>query len=142
MAIARGRQPGNILKILDGQDIGTRFDPQPRNENARKRWIAYGLLPMGDLTLDNGAVRAICRGGKSLLAAGIVRVEGEFSASESVRLRDATGREIARGIVNYSSAEIDRVKGQHSDRIAELLGYTGAETIVHRDNLVVLLPSA
>jgi glutamate 5-kinase len=59
-----------------------------------------------------------------------------------VRLRDATGREIARGIVNYSSAEIDRVKGQHSDRIAELLGYTGAETIVHRDNLVVLLPSA
>jgi glutamate 5-kinase len=141
MAITQGRQPGNILKILDGEAIGTRFEPQQRNENARKRWIAYGLLPMGNLSLDRGAVRAICEGGKSLLAAGITKVEGEFSASESVRLCDADGREIARGIVNYSSAEIDRVKGQHSDRLVDLLGYTGADTIVHRDNLVVLVPS-
>lgn len=141
MAIARGCDPGNILKILNGEAIGTRFEPQTRSENARKRWIAYGLAPMGTIHVDSGAARAICQGGKSLLAAGITRVEGDFSASDSVRLLDPNEREIAKGIVNYSSGEIDRVKGHHSDRIADLLGYMDAETIIHRDNLVVLVPS-
>jgi glutamate 5-kinase len=69
-------------------------------------------------------------------------VEGEFSASESVQLCDQEGQELARGIVNYSSEEIDRVKGQHSERIASLLGYMAAETIIHRDNLVILSASS
>jgi glutamate 5-kinase len=138
MAITHGRQPENIEKILHGEPIGTQFEPQQRSENARKRWIAYGLLPMGKLYLDRGAVRAICQSGKSLLPAGITRVEGEFSASESVQLCDADGKEIARGIVNYSSTEIEQIKGHHSDNISTLLGYVGAETVVHRDNLVVL----
>jgi glutamate 5-kinase len=142
MAITRGGQPSNILKIMAGEAIGTRFEAQKRSDNARKRWIAYGLMPMGKIYLDAGAIQAICQGGKSLLAAGITKVAGEFSASESVQLCDQEGRELARGIVNYSSEEIDRVKGQHSERIASLLGYMAAETIIHRDNLVILSASS
>ena len=136
--ITHGKQPQNIDKILQGEAIGTQFQALSRTDNARKRWIAYGLLPRGKLYLDGGAVTAICQGGKSLLAAGIIRVEGEFAASDAVQLCDAEGREIARGLVNYNSTEIERIKGKHSHEIPRLLGYVGVETIVHRDNLVVL----
>ncbi|WP_013323655.1 glutamate 5-kinase [Gloeothece verrucosa] len=137
MVITSGTQPKNIVKILAGESIGTQFIPQPRIENARKRWIAYGLLPMGKLFLDAGAVKAICQGGKSLLPAGITQVEGEFLDSEAVLLCDQQGKEIARGLVNYSSAEIEKIKGYHSDKIPLLLGYVGEETVIHRDNLVI-----
>ena len=135
--ITKGKQPDNMLKILQGEPLGTQFEPQPRTENARKRWIAYGLLPLGKLYLDSGAVKAICQRGKSLLAAGITCVEGDFPASEAVELCDDSGKEIARGIVNYNSGEIAKIKGQHSGNIAKILGYVGAETVVHRDNLVL-----
>ncbi|ACK70588.1 glutamate 5-kinase [Gloeothece citriformis PCC 7424] len=137
MVITHGRQPQNILKILEGEAIGTQFEPQPRTENARKRWIAYGLMPMGKLYLDEGAVKAICQGGKSLLPAGIVRVEGDFVDSEAVLLCDGEGKEVARGLVNYKSTEIDKIKGYRSAQIALLLGYMGEETVIHRDNLVI-----
>jgi glutamate 5-kinase len=137
-AIAQGKQPTNILKIIQGEAIGTQFEPQPRAESARKRWIAYGLLPMGKLYLDSGALMAICQKGKSLLAAGITRVEGEFIASEAVQLCDREGKEIARGIVNYNSTEIEQIKGNHSENIPSILGYLGAETVIHRDNLVII----
>jgi glutamate 5-kinase len=136
-AIAHGRYPSNIKKILQGEPIGTQFVAQPRTESARKRWIAYGLVPTGKLYLDSGAVQAICHGGKSLLAAGIIQVEGEFEASDAVQLCDQNGQEIARGLVNYNAEEIAHVKGHHSDQIPSLLGYVGAETVVHRDNLVI-----
>lgn len=136
-AIAHGKTPNNIEKILQGELIGTQFEPQPKADNARKRWIAHGVLPMGKLYLDEGAVRAICQGGKSLLAAGIVKVEGDFGTSEAVQICDREGKEIARGIVNYNRIEIEQIKGHHSDNIPSLLGYVGAETVVHRDNLVL-----
>ncbi|ACK65062.1 glutamate 5-kinase [Rippkaea orientalis PCC 8801] len=135
--ITHGGKPSNLLKILQGEAIGTQFEPQTRNDSARKRWIAYGLLPTGKLYLDSGAIRAICHQGKSLLAAGIIKVEGQFEASEAVQLCDETGQEMARGIVNYNSLEIDKIKGHHSDEISQILGYGGAETVVHRDNLSV-----
>ncbi|MEM8778145.1 MAG: glutamate 5-kinase [Cyanobacteria bacterium P01_G01_bin.49] len=135
--ITQGKSPENLLKILQGESIGTQFEPQIKNDNARKRWIAYGLLPSGKLYLDKGAVRAISEKGKSLLAAGIIKIEGKFEASEALQLCDETGQEIARGIVNYNSGEIDKIKGHHSEKISQLLGYYGAETIVHRDNLVI-----
>ncbi|PSF37182.1 glutamate 5-kinase [Aphanothece hegewaldii CCALA 016] len=138
MVITSGKKPENISKILQGEELGTQFEPQPRTENARKRWIAYGLLPMGQLYLDEGAVKAICIGGKSLLAAGIINVKGDFTASDAVQLCDRQGNEIARGLVNYSSNEIERLKGQRSEVIPKLLGYEGAETVIHRDNLVIL----
>ena len=96
------------------------------------------LIPAGKLYLDAGAVKAISQGGKSLLAAGIAQVEGEFQADDSVQLCDATGKQIARGLVNYSSLELRQIQGCKSDKIAEILGYAGVETAVHRDNLVIV----
>jgi glutamate 5-kinase len=136
--ITHGQKPSNIIKILQGEAIGTHFEAQKVTENARKRWIAYGLLPMGKLYLDDGAIKAICEKGKSLLPAGISKIEGKFTASESVILCDQKGQEIARGIVNYSSSEIDQIKGQKSENINSILGYMDSETVIHRDNLVIL----
>jgi glutamate 5-kinase len=96
------------------------------------------LIPSGKLYLDSGAVKAISLGGKSLLAAGITGVEGEFYAQEAVQLCDLSGIEIARGLVNYSSAELREIQGRKSIDIATILGYPGAETVVHRDNLVLI----
>lgn len=135
--ITHGQNPDNLLKIVRGKVIGTQFEPQLRNENARKRWIAYGLVPSGQLYLDQGAIQAICHKGKSLLAAGIIKVEGQFEASDAIQLCDEQGHELARGIVNYSSLEVKKIKGHHSDEISEILGYEGPETMVHRDNLVI-----
>jgi glutamate 5-kinase len=135
--ITQGKNPHNITKILQGESHGTQFAPQPRTDNARKRWIAYGLIPMGKLYLDAGAVKAICHQGKSLLAAGIMQVEGEFDANDAVQICDREGQEIARGLVNYNNLEIEHIKGHHSEQIPKILGYTGADTVVHRDNLVV-----
>jgi glutamate 5-kinase len=136
--ITKGTQPQNIVKILQGEGIGTQFEPQSCPENARKRWIAYGLLPKGKLYLDNGAIKAIGKKGKSLLAAGIINLDGEFSVSEAVSLCDNEGKEIARGIVNYSSSEIEQIKGRKSANIPLILGYSGPETVIHRDNLVIV----
>lgn len=135
--ITQGRHPETIERILQGEPLGTQFAPQPRSENARKRWIANSLVPMGKLCLDQGAVRAICQAGKSLLAAGIIAIEGDFHASDAVQLCDHNGVEIARGLVNYSSLELQKIRGHKSSDIPELLGYGGAETVVHRDNLVL-----
>jgi glutamate 5-kinase len=135
--ITEGRHPENIHKILQGEPLGTQFAPQPNPTNARKRWIANSLVPSGRLYLDAGAVSAICRAGKSLLAAGIVDFEGEFQQQDAVQLCSSDGEEIARGIVNYSHQELQRILGKRSDEIAEVLGYAGADTVVHRDNLVL-----
>jgi glutamate 5-kinase len=136
--ITNGCFPANIEKILNGESIGTQFEPQPRPVNARKHWIANVLIPVGKLYLDPGAVNAITKGGKSLLAAGISQIEGEFQAEDAVRLCDTEGKEIARGLVNYHSLELRQIQGCKSDKIAEILGYPGVETVVHRDNLVIV----
>jgi glutamate 5-kinase len=135
--ITEGRSPQNILKVLQGEHLGTQFVPQPQPFNARKRWIANGLVAAGKLYLDPGAVNAICKAGKSLLAAGIEEVEGEFQRQDAVQLCDRTGQEVARGLVNYTSDELQKIRGQQSDAIPKILGYSGAETVVHRDNLVL-----
>ncbi|NJR32246.1 MAG: glutamate 5-kinase [Chamaesiphon sp. CSU_1_12] len=136
-AITHGQFPQYIERILHGEPLGTQFTPQLRAANARKRWIAHGSIAVGKLYLDAGAVAAISTGGKSLLPVGIARVEGEFEATDAVQLCDASGKEIARGIVNYSSSELDRIQGHRSTDIIDLLGYLGEETVVHRDNLVL-----
>jgi glutamate 5-kinase len=136
-AITEGRRPETIEKILHGEPLGTQFEPQPRTDNARKRWIAHSLVPTGKLYLDSGAVAAIVQAGKSLLAAGITSIEGDFRSSDAVQLCDSSGSEIARGLVNYSSTELQQIRGRQSAEIPAILGYPGAETVVHRDNLVL-----
>ncbi|MBE9199332.1 MULTISPECIES: glutamate 5-kinase [unclassified Nodularia (in: cyanobacteria)] len=135
--ITQGRFPQNIQKIIAGEPLGTHFQPQPEPTSARKRWIAYGLVPAGKLYLDTGAIAAIAQAGKSLLAAGIKSVSGEFDAQEAVQLCDNQGNEIARGLVNYSSDELQKIRGCHSREIFTILGYVGVETVIHRDNLVL-----
>lgn len=136
--ITQGRFPHDIEKIIAGEQIGTHFAPQPEPTSARKRWIAYGLVPVGRLYLDEGAVIAISRGGKSLLPAGIKMLEGEFDSQDAVQLCDLQGNEIARGLVNYNSQELAKIRGCHSRDIEDILGYAGIETVVHRDNLVLI----
>lgn len=138
--ITDGRSPQNILEILAGELLGTHFAPQPRPATARKRWIAHGLIPAGTLYLDRGAVKAICEGGKSLLAAGITEIEGEFQVEDAVNLCNGEGREIGRGLVNYSSEALEKIRGRRSEEIPKILGNSGAETVIHRDNLVLFQP--
>ncbi|MDY7021117.1 MAG: glutamate 5-kinase [Cyanobacteriota bacterium] len=135
--ITEGKSPQNLIKILAGEKIGTHFAGQTRPVNARKHWIANVLIPMGKLYLDRGAIHAICQQGKSLLPAGITRVEGKFQSQDSVKLCDLDGQEVARGLVNYNSIEIEKIKGYRSEKISEILGYFGSETVIHRDNLVI-----
>ncbi|NET49977.1 MAG: glutamate 5-kinase [Merismopedia sp. SIO2A8] len=137
VVITEGRNPEAIEKILKGESLGTHFEPNSKTDKARKRWIAHGLVPVGRLYLDSGAATAICQGGKSLLAAGITAIEGNFRLSDAVQLCDHSGSEIARGLVNYSSEELQQIRGRKSSEIPAILGYAGAETVVHRDNLVL-----
>jgi glutamate 5-kinase len=136
--ITRGDLPERIAAILNGEKFGTQFAAQPKTVNARKRWIAYGMVPLGKLFLDDGAVNAVVNKGRSLLPAGITQVEGKFEANESVSLCDRDGKEVARGISNYSSSDIVRILGSQSEDIPKLLGFDGEETVIHRDNLVSL----
>ncbi|WP_071455763.1 glutamate 5-kinase [Gloeomargarita lithophora] len=136
--ITEGQQPQHLHKILAGELIGTHFLPHPQPVRARKRWLTHGLVPVGRLVVDAGAVRAIQTQGKSLLAAGIVAVEGEFPAQSAVQVVSGAGEEIARGLVNYNSDELRQIQGCRSEAIAERLGYGGPETVIHRDNLGVM----
>ncbi|MEM9002923.1 MAG: glutamate 5-kinase [Cyanobacteria bacterium P01_F01_bin.86] len=135
--ITDGQRPENLIKILAGEPLGTHFAPRSLATNARKRWIAHSLIPAGKLYLDTGAVKAIQQAGKSLLAAGITELEGEFDQQAAVQLCDAKGKEIGRGIVNYNHTELSKILGCHSEDIPGILGYEGADTVVHRDNLVI-----
>ena len=136
--ICKGTNPEFIPRILAGENLGTQFQPLPRTINARKRWIAHAMLPVGKLILDEGAVKAILTQGRSLLPAGIIDVVNTFEAQQAVSLCDRLGQEIARGLVNYSSHEIQQIQGQRSQQISQILGFDGSDTIVHRDNLVIM----
>ncbi|MGC9506286.1 glutamate 5-kinase [Baaleninema sp.] len=136
--IAAGKAPQNLEKILAGEELGTHFEPQPTTETARKRWIAHSLIPQGKIYLDAGAVIAIREGGKSLLAAGVVKIDGEFQAEDAVTLCDLDDRDIARGVTNYNSDDLVKICGVRSEKIPEILGDRARDTVIHRDNLVLL----
>jgi signal transduction histidine kinase/CheY-like chemotaxis protein len=139
VAITKGSEPERLLGLVAGEPHGTVFAPDPQPLNARKRWLAYGAMPVGTLWLDRGAVVAVRDRGRSLLPVGIVAIEGEFEAGDAVRLGDReTGQEVARGLVNYGSPELRQILGHPSTAIATILGVEGEPTAVHRDNLVVL----
>jgi len=136
--IALGDEPRVLWRILEGEEVGTFFLPREERLVGRKMWIGYTLQPVGSLVIDDGAVEALVRRGKSLLPRGVLEVRGAFEMGDPVSCLDKDGREVARGLVNYSSPEIEKIKGVHSSKIQEVLGYHHSDEVIHRDNLVVL----
>jgi glutamate 5-kinase len=136
--IASGRQPGILPQILRGDVVGTLILPQGKSISPRKRWIGFSAQSCGRLVVDAGARAAIVEQGRSLLAAGIIDVEGDFRKGDLVTLSDQQGREIARGLTNYHAEDIDRIKGLRSDRITQVLGYRPYDEVIHRDNMAVV----
>ncbi len=136
--IISGKRKGLIREILNGKQHGTFFRPGPCRLSHRKGWIAYSSRTKGTLVLDEGAVKALSGMGRSLLPSGIVSVEGEFEQGDAVNCSDLKGRRVAKGIVNYSSADIKKIVGKKTSEIERILGYKYSDEAIHRDNLVLL----
>jgi len=137
--IADGRNAGVLPRVFDPADsVGTLLLPKDDRLNRRKHWIAHTLKPSGSITVDQGAYEAIMRGGRSLLPKGITAVAGRFGAGECVSCLSPAGTEFARGLVNYSAADLQRIKGLHSSAIEATLQYKVSDEIIHRDDLVLL----
>ena len=138
MVIASGLRPGAVSDVLDGKGRMTTFGSSENRLTQRKRWIAFGRSSRGALQIDQGARDALVDRGKSLLPAGIVSVEGAFGLVEAVTIKDPAGHDVARGLTNYTSEEIDRIKGCQSGDIEGILGYKDYDVVIQRDNLVLL----
>ncbi|BCB96127.1 glutamate 5-kinase [Dissulfurispira thermophila] len=136
--IISGRKKGLIVSLLRGIHYGTEFKPHLKRISSRKGWIAYAIKPKGSLIIDDGAVNAILKAGKSLLPSGIVKVDGVFDIGDAVYCVDIRGKRIAKGIVNYSSHDTEKIKGKKTSEIEPILGYKYSDEVVHRDNLVLL----
>ncbi len=136
--IVSGRQPDVIRRALGGDKVGTFFLPGKDRLAARKHWLRYTLKPKGSITVDEGAMQAITKRGKSLLPSGIVKVEGRFEYGDAVSLQGLNGKEIGRGLSNYTLDELRKIQGHHTKDIEALLGYKYYDEVVHRDNLVLL----
>jgi len=141
--IANGLAPGVLTAALDPErQVGTLVLADESPLSSRKHWIAYGVPVRGTLVIDDGAVRALCERGGSLLPSGVTAVRGRFDAGDCVSCVDPRGVEVARGLVAYDADACERIKGRSSAQIAELLGYRIGDEIIHRDDLVVLRNAA
>lgn len=142
--ITLGSEPERIFKILDDiqsnlktLSYGTLFVSQGRVMEDRKWWILHGLYPYGTITIDDGAVASL-KAKRSLFAAGIKNIDGIFNSSQAVKILSESNLELARGIVNYSSIELSRIKGCKSNQIVNILGYCESEEVIHRNNIALL----
>ena len=138
VVIAPGRERDVLVRLVDGEPLGTLFVPAATKLESRKRWMLSDLTHRGRIVVDDGAARALREQGRSLLPAGVVAVEGRFERGDIVSIDDIQGNRIGCGISNYSSTEIAIIKGCRSNRIAELLGYDYGSEVVHRNNLVTV----
>ncbi|WP_036821851.1 PUA domain-containing protein, partial [Photobacterium sanctipauli] len=136
--IAAGSRTDVIADLVKGESVGTRFLPLESPLESRKRWILAGPPPAGDIVIDDGAVAAVQQRGSSLLSKGITRVSGEFERGEVARIFSSKGELLARGISRYSSADLAKIAGKHSQDIHKVLGYEYGPVAVHRDDLVVI----
>lgn len=136
--IASGAEPDVLIRLLNGENIGTLLTPSKEPLVARKQWLAGQLRPCGQLTLDDGAVSVLQQKGGSLLAVGVKQVQGKFLRGDLVTCIDQDGHEIARGLVNYSASESEKIMGKASKEIESLLGYIDEPELIHRDNLVLI----
>ena len=136
VVIANGARANAIADAAHGLSIGTRFHPQATQIESRKRWI-LSERATGAVVADDGAVRAL-KSGKSLLPVGVKEIAGEFDRGEIIAVRDAKGRDVARGITRYSASDALRIKGKQSEQIEKLLGYDYAPMLIHADDMVIL----
>ena len=135
--IAWGREPDVLLRLVQGQSIGTLLVAQTAKTQARKQWMADHLQLRGAVVVDDGAAAKLRHEGKSLLPIGMTAVEGEFARGDVIAIRDSSGAEIARGLANYASAEARLLCRKPSLEFESLLGYAAEPEMVHRDNLVL-----
>jgi len=138
VVVANGMEPDIILRLAAGETAGTRFLPTTSKLESRQRWMLSGLSTRGKLVVDSGATAALRKKRGSLLAAGIKQVEGKFERGDIVDIDNPEGVRLGCGITNYSSVDINAIKGAHSREIAKMLGYDYGSEVVHRNNLVVL----
>ncbi len=136
--IASGLQDRPLERILAGEPLGTLFLGSGSAQGARKRWIGLTARPKGRFIVDEGARAALETGSKSLLAIGVVDVEGKFEKGEVVGIRDPEGREFARGLTNYDASDALKIRGLRADAAREALGTTPYAEVVHKDNLVII----
>jgi glutamate 5-kinase len=136
--IISGKKDGLLLSLVEGKQTGTIFKPKEERLSSRKGWIAFGSRSKGTIVIDDGAVKALVEGGKSLLPSGILSVEGLFDTGDAVSCVDVRGHRIAKGLTNYSSSETERIKGKKTTEIEKVLGYKYSDEVIHRDNLVVV----
>jgi glutamate 5-kinase len=136
--ILSGRRSGELSRALRGEPVGTMFFPRAEGLSSRQRWIAHAVRVAGQLWLDAGAVRAVVEAGKSLLPSGVTKASGDFAVGDAVACLDPEGRVVARGLVNYSSADVAKICGLKTSEIAKRLGYKYYDEVIHCDNLVVV----
>lgn len=136
MIVADGRTENVLPRLLAGEELGTLFLPAGRRLSSRSRWIG-SVRPAGSIFIDDGAVRALVEKNRSLLAAGIVRVEGDFARGDVVIICTADGSPVARGLSNYSAPDVQRIRGKRSQDVRSLLAEAAYDEVVHRDNLVI-----
>ena len=138
VVIANGSEKDILVRVTGGKAVGTRFLPIKNKLDSRERWLLSGLCTRGKLTVDDGAALALKQKNCSLLAAGILEVEGVFQRGDIVDICDFHGVKLGSGITNYTSLEVQAIKGAHSGKINALLGYDYGSELVHRNNLVIL----
>lgn len=138
MRIVSGSAPDILIRVGRGESPGTWFTPRIQRLEARKRWILAETCMSSRLLVDEGARKALLEQGRSLLPAGISLVEGEFEKGQTIRIFDAAGHELARGLTRYSSEELSRIAGRKSDEIAAILGYSEGPEVIHRNDMVRL----
>ncbi|HEY7321276.1 MAG TPA: glutamate 5-kinase [Candidatus Binatia bacterium] len=137
--ISNGAQAGVLSQAFDANtEVGTLIVPDENRLTIRKHWIAYNLKPTGEIVVDQGAHDAVVERGKSLLPSGLKEIRGSFGVGECVRCLDQQGKEFARGLVNYNAQELNQIKGLHTSKIDQVLGYKSYDEIIHRDDLVIL----
>jgi len=135
--IVSGKEKFSLEKVFDGEMLGTWVMPQEKGISRRKFWMAYNQEPDGEIWVDSGAASALRQGGKSLLPAGINRIEGNFGAGALVRIMDSKGQSLGVGLSNYKAAELKRIMGRKSAEIAGILGQCLYSEAVHRDNMLM-----
>lgn len=136
--VVSGKMRGNVPAVIRGEAVGTVFYPCASRLSHRKGWIAHSTRAKGTLTVDDGAAKAVQERGKSLLPSGIVSVQGSFETGDSVYCVNLQGGRIAKGLTNYSSSEMKRIRGLKTSEIEKALGYKYSDEAIHRDNLVLL----